>query len=314
MVRIYIDVVECWRVLGSHDDCGALRLARIITCYESLTAPIISKCIGVTCRYYFNSTLQLGVADSHVAYAAYRGERVVLSGGLRLSPQWKPFKAGILQAEIAMAPVLLSKAERAHWATKRAAPPATRSSAAAVGPAAAPSPPPPAGWQAFPAHCMSEKPCAAAQCNCASRSFILDYSTGGVADARASCAKDRRCTSFAVLKDAAAGKYETYAGLRNNSAVKNAQWDAFSMLCSGADCKPPAPSPPAPPPSPPAPAPAPHEWGAPPARVNTLFVDGVRQVHSFPTAVSAAKRRMPHSSTRIGHLNGTDGGGLAPRC
>jgi hypothetical protein len=52
-------------------------------------------------KYYFDRTLALGRADSHVRWAAYSGERVVLSGGRLLkSLAWKPYKGKIMVASV----------------------------------------------------------------------------------------------------------------------------------------------------------------------------------------------------------------------
>jgi hypothetical protein len=78
----------------------------------------------------------------------------------------------------------------------------------------------------------------------AGKDYILAFASGGFAQAQAACAKDHRCTSFALLTTATEGgggdddnatRYETYTGLRNDSAVPNPQWDAYAM----ARCPPP---------------------------------------------------------------------------
>ena len=85
-------------------------------------------------KYYFNETLTLGAADSHVRWAAYRGERVTLSGGQRLELSWKPFKGKIMRATVDPSG-LLSAAEAEHLA----APPPPPSTPHDWGP-------PPATW------------------------------------------------------------------------------------------------------------------------------------------------------------------------
>ncbi len=55
--------------------------------------------------YYLPETLVLGAADSGtqaapVTYAAYPGEEVVLSGGVKLQLEWTPFRDGILMARV----------------------------------------------------------------------------------------------------------------------------------------------------------------------------------------------------------------------
>ena len=85
-------------------------------------------------KYYFNKTLTLGVADSHVRWAAYRGERVTLSGGQRLELSWKPFQGKIMRAAVDPSG-LLSAAEAEHLA----APPPPPSTPHVWGP-------PPAKW------------------------------------------------------------------------------------------------------------------------------------------------------------------------
>jgi hypothetical protein len=55
--------------------------------------------------YYLDRTVIFTAADSGeqqapILYAAYPGERVVLSGGYALSPQWRPWRNGILQTSV----------------------------------------------------------------------------------------------------------------------------------------------------------------------------------------------------------------------
>ena len=55
--------------------------------------------------YYLNQTLVLGPEDSgeqqaQVLYMPYPGDRVVLSGGTRLTPQWRPYRNGIMQTSV----------------------------------------------------------------------------------------------------------------------------------------------------------------------------------------------------------------------
>ena len=55
--------------------------------------------------YYLDQTITFTDADSGeqqapVLYAPYPGERVVISGGARLNPQWRPYRDGIFQAEV----------------------------------------------------------------------------------------------------------------------------------------------------------------------------------------------------------------------
>jgi PDZ domain len=55
--------------------------------------------------HYLDQTVTFTAEDSGeqqalVLYAPYPGERVVLSGGTRLSLQWRPYRNGILQAEV----------------------------------------------------------------------------------------------------------------------------------------------------------------------------------------------------------------------
>jgi hypothetical protein len=132
---------------------------------------------------------------------------------------------------------------------------------------------------------MSEQVCSKAACSCASRSFILQYAkcdpSTCFSEADSACAADKRCTAFAIPNTAHPGiaMFETYAGLMNDSAVSDADWTAYAQICttgSPARCKPPSPGPA--PPGPQPPPPPPHVWGAPPARANSLFVGGVRQV------------------------------------
>ena len=55
--------------------------------------------------YYLDQTITFTADDSGeqqapVVYAPYPGERVVLSGGTRLNPRWRPYRNGILQADV----------------------------------------------------------------------------------------------------------------------------------------------------------------------------------------------------------------------
>ena len=69
-------------------------------------AAAISKAGGGTVlvragKYYMDNTLSLGEGDSNVRWAAYRGERVILSGGKLLkSLDWKPYKDKIMVATV----------------------------------------------------------------------------------------------------------------------------------------------------------------------------------------------------------------------
>ena len=49
--------------------------------------------------YYLPETIRLGAEDSGTAFAAWGGEKPVLSGGMRLDVRWKPYRDGIMQAE-----------------------------------------------------------------------------------------------------------------------------------------------------------------------------------------------------------------------
>jgi hypothetical protein len=65
-------------------------------------------------KYYLETTLVLGAEDSHVHWAAHRGERVTLSGGKLLQQlDWKPLRPGsrIVRASVANISGLLSTAE-----------------------------------------------------------------------------------------------------------------------------------------------------------------------------------------------------------
>ena len=242
-------------------------------------------------KYFMSETLLLGPGDSNTAWSACPGERVVLSGGVPLSPAWERWEGKILRAALTptltpvAAPALLSPAEQLHWFRRRGRGAPGAAAAPLPDPPAAPNPPAPPGYQRFPGHCMSERVCTAAACGCASRSFILKYAQCAPAacfgDAQAACTSDRRCTSFAIPNGGHPGiaSFETYAGLKNDSAVPDKDWTAYAQRCAGtpAECTPP----PLPPP-PPRPG-RPHEWGAPPARANSLFVAGIRQVKArFP--------------------------------
>lgn len=57
--------------------------------------------------YYLNDTIVFTAADSGskdapVRYAAYQGEEVVVSGGIKLDLDWKPYQGGILQAKVSV--------------------------------------------------------------------------------------------------------------------------------------------------------------------------------------------------------------------
>ncbi len=54
--------------------------------------------------YYLNDPLVFSAEDSGtpnapVTYSAYKGEKVIISGGSKLALTWKPYRDGILQAE-----------------------------------------------------------------------------------------------------------------------------------------------------------------------------------------------------------------------
>jgi hypothetical protein len=54
--------------------------------------------------YYLDNTIVFspedsGAPDARTTYSSYKGEEVVISGGLKLSLDWKSYKGGILQAE-----------------------------------------------------------------------------------------------------------------------------------------------------------------------------------------------------------------------
>ena len=51
--------------------------------------------------YYSETPLRLNSKDSRTIYAAVPGQSVTISGGKRLSCDWKPYKDGILIAEVA---------------------------------------------------------------------------------------------------------------------------------------------------------------------------------------------------------------------
>ena len=72
-------------------------------------------------KYYFNETLALGKADSNVHWAAYRGEKVTLSGGKLLAPDWKPYKGKIQMASVSPSDVL-SAPEREYLGAPAPAP------------------------------------------------------------------------------------------------------------------------------------------------------------------------------------------------
>lgn len=55
--------------------------------------------------YYLKDTVVFsakdsGAPDAVVTYSAYKGEKVVISGGSKLKPDWRPYRDGILQAEM----------------------------------------------------------------------------------------------------------------------------------------------------------------------------------------------------------------------
>ena len=49
--------------------------------------------------YYLPETVVLTPLDSGTVFASAAGETAVLSGGLQLELQWKPYRNGVLQAE-----------------------------------------------------------------------------------------------------------------------------------------------------------------------------------------------------------------------
>ena len=50
-----------------------------------------------------------GTTDRPVTYAAYPGEKPVLSGGVRLALDWQPYKDGIMKADLSHIPTFQSK-------------------------------------------------------------------------------------------------------------------------------------------------------------------------------------------------------------
>jgi len=239
-------------------------------------------------KYYFNDTFTLGPADRSVHFAAYRGEHVTLSGGTRLALQWSKYKGGIYEADVTL-PAIMTEAERAHWAGHR-------------GKAAAdPLPPAPAGWTQFPGACMNRKD----NHNCADAPDQLPGDRQGESKcpgtlaaclpvALARCKATAACQSVSIRdsRTGGGGVFEMFA-LTNWSTTSNSAWVSYAkdsgVRPPPAPPAPPAPHPPHPPhpsphprPSPPGPSP-PHSWGPPPARLNTLHVNGVRQVRArFP--------------------------------
>ena len=53
-------------------------------------------------KYYLNATIVLGESDSEISWVAAPGAAVTLSGGVKLSPAWKPSASNpkILEAEL----------------------------------------------------------------------------------------------------------------------------------------------------------------------------------------------------------------------
>ena len=181
----------------------------------------------------------------------------------------------------------------------------------------APAPPPgfpaaPPGFQLFPGHCMSELPacpnnrCGAKcdqPCDCASPAYIrtrgavrcAPYPAACVTQAETACKADKLCTAFAVStyepppgpRLPQGGSYQTFAGLRNDSAVPNMYWTSYAKICDGppASCRPvapPAPGPaPGPPPPPPPGPPAPPPPPPPPTYVGCYKDQG--QPRDLPT-------------------------------
>lgn len=104
----------------------------------------------------------------------------------------------------------------------------------AIGPPHPPGPPPPApsGWHRYLQHCLSEKPCSAAHCNCASEDHIRSFThcdggtAGCVASGVTACENDSKCSGFGV-SSYAGGSYETYTGLWDGSVVSNSDWTAY---------------------------------------------------------------------------------------
>lgn len=230
--------------------------------------------VAMAGKYYFNETLLLGPKHSGVSFVGMG--KVVLSGGARLNPKFQP---STINPKILVAPVdasmLQSEAERAFW-SKQAA---SKQSTPDVRGATTADPPVPSGWTQFPGHCMSNSGCTSAHCNCADPPIQLKEvscpdQSACFNKALADCTSTSECQGFAVMANMK--QYELFS-LNNWSAVPNPDWNAY-----GKDSATPPPGPP--PPTPPVPPP-PHKWGAPPAKWNTLHIDGVRQVRArYPNA------------------------------
>lgn len=210
-------------------------------------------------KYFVGDTLNLEKADSGVTWTSMSpGDKVILSGGKLLKGLiWAPLKQNpkVLVAHVGNITGLQSPAERRFWASH-----STKSSG--------PLPPAPANWTRFSKHCMSDKKCSREHCDCADPPYQLATgSTSSFEAALSLCERTPSCASFALMGD----RYELFA-LNNWSAVPNSDWTSYAMN---------QPSPPGPAPTPP--PPPPHTWGPPPARWNTLHVDGERQVRArFP--------------------------------
>lgn len=56
--------------------------------------------------YYLKAPLKFTAQDSGATYSAYKDEKVVLSGGLKLTLAWKPYRDGILQASTPAGPAI----------------------------------------------------------------------------------------------------------------------------------------------------------------------------------------------------------------
>mmetsp|Transcript_30133 Transcript_30133/g.90269 ORF Transcript_30133/g.90269 Transcript_30133/m.90269 type:complete len:980 (+) Transcript_30133:3-2942(+) len=203
-------------------------------------------------KYYFNETLQLGAADSGVTWNASGG--VTLSGGVLLRPQWKPSKISpkILVADVSHPSGLLSDAERAFWAKRRAS---------------------------ESADCAND--------NCGIEPYVdlrgYDVGSGNASSAVAccaSCAAHPDCTFFTFR---AKGENDPMCWLKSSDAGRHPAGPPDPHFSGKPNSGPPSPMPPTPPPVPPTPGPPAHKWGSPPAKWNTLHVGGVRQVRArFP--------------------------------
>src|ERR1700677_4318914 len=93
----------------SYPGTEKLPFASLLRAQESIRQKRSSSATKVVVRegtYYLNSPLTFGPADSGskeapIIFSAYPEERVTISGGRKLSCNWKPYQNGIMMTEVA---------------------------------------------------------------------------------------------------------------------------------------------------------------------------------------------------------------------